>query len=330
MKLTQEIVERFLQNTSTDEENRAVENWYLSFEKNSDGIGLMPNDARFELENEIYLKIKRRIQPFETIARPSQTWKYYLSGIAALLLFTLGVWFYDSQNTNNQTTSNSEWIKYDNPSSKEFKVVLPDGSVVLLEPKTLLSYNQEDTKLREVKLVGEAFFDVKKDASRPFMIYTGKVTTKVLGTSFRIKAFPEMQQFEVSVVSGKVTVYEKDEANKKDNGVILTPNLKVTFFDKEEHFITGIVESPELLPTIEKSSLSFNFQNVPLNKVLKTLEKAYGIEMVLENESLGKCTLNGDLEEMPLYTKLDIITRSLNASYQIKGTSILVSGVGCE
>ena len=162
------------------------------------------------------------------------------------------------------------------------------------------------------------------------MIYTGKVTTKVLGTSFRIKAFPEMQQFEVSVVSGKVTVYEKDEANKKDNGVILTPNLKVTFFDKEEHFITGIVESPELLPTIEKSSLSFNFQNVPLNKVLKTLEKAYGIEMVLENESLGKCTLNGDLEEMPLYTKLDIITRSLNASYQIKGTSILVSGVGCE
>ena len=220
MKLTQEIVERFLQDISNDEENRTVEKWYFSFEKNSDGIGLMPNDEQLELENEIYLKIKRKIQPFEDIARPSQTWKYYLSGVAALLLFTLGVWFYDSQNTN-QTTSDTqhiEWKKYDNSSSKEFSVVLPDGSMVLLKPNTQLSYNQEDTKLREVNLVGEAFFDVKKDVTRPFMIYTGKVTTKVLGTSFSIKAFPEMQKFEVSVTSGKVTVYEKDEADKKDNG----------------------------------------------------------------------------------------------------------------
>ena len=333
MKLSQEIAERFLQNKCTDEENLAVENWYFSFEKNNDGISQMLDNEQFALENEIYLKIKRKIQPFEEISRPSQTWKYYLSGIAALLLVTLGVWFYTVQNNKNQivvNVLNSEWAKYDNPSSKDFKVVLPDGSIVLLKPKTQLAYNQADTKLREVNLVGEAFFDVKKDASRPFMIYTGKVTTKVLGTSFRIKAFPEMKKFEVSVASGKVTVYEKDEPNKKDNGVILTPNLKVTFFDKEEHFITGIVEKPEVLPTIKKESLSFNFQNVSLNEVLKTLEKAYGIEMVLENESLGKCTLNGDLEDMPLYTKLDIITRSLNANYQIKGTSILVSGIGCQ
>jgi type II secretory pathway component HofQ len=156
------------------------------------------------------------------------------------------------------------------------------------------------------------------------------MTTKVLGTSFSIRAFPSMKKSEVSVISGKVTVYEKESEYKQNNGVILTPNLKVTFFDEEEHFVTGLVEKPEVLTTIDKETLRFNFQEAPLNQVLTTLEEAYGIEMVLESESLGKCTLNGDLTEMPLFTKLDIITRSLNATYQVKGTSILVSGAGCE
>ncbi|WP_435355778.1 FecR family protein [Emticicia sp. SJ17W-69] len=333
MRLNQEIIERFLQNKCTDNERQAVESWYLSFEKNLDGISQMPEDEQITLENELYLKIKRRIRPFEQIQKTPIPWLLYLGIAAAVLLISFSVWFYkipqgDSQ-TNQQVLS-SNWTKYENNSTKELKIALPDGSIVTMNPKTQITYNQSDTKFREVNLIGEAFFDVKKDATRPFMIYTGKVTTKVLGTSFRIKAYPEMQKFEVSVASGKVTVYEKEEANKKDNGVILTPNLKVTFFDEEEHFITGLVEKPEVLPTIKKESLSFNFQNIPLHEVLKTLEKAYGIEMVLENESLGNCTLNGNLDDMPLYTKLDIITRSLNANYQIKGTSILVSGRGCE
>ncbi len=333
MKLNKEIIERFLKNTSTDEERQAVETWYFSFEKNNDGISQMPENEQITLENELYLKIKQKIQPFETIQKKTISWSWYFGSAAAILLLFFGLWTYNKTSKNIQTANGipfSGWAKYENISAKELKITLPDSSTVVLQPKTQLAYNQSDIAIREVNLTGEAFFDVKRNEARPFIIHSGKMTTKVLGTSFTIKAYPKMKKSEVSVVSGKVTVYENDADDKKDNGVILTPNLKVTYFDEEEHFIKGLVEKPEVLQTIKKELFSFNFQNSPLQEVLKTLEKTYGIEMVLENESLGHCTLTGDLEGMPMFTKLDIITRSLNATYQIKGTSILVNGRGCE
>lgn len=333
MRMNKSIVERFLKNECTEQERELIETWYFSFENNLDGISQMTDEEQIGLENELYLKIKEKIT--SKVEKPTRqiNWVWYLSGAAAMFLLAFGLWTYNKTTKNIQTISGvpfSGWAKYENVSAKELKITLPDGSVVVMQPKTQLSYNQSDTKFREVNLTGEAFFDVMHDATRPFLIYTGKMTTKVLGTSFTIKAFPNMKKSEVSVVSGKVTVYEKDAEEIKNNGVILTPNLKVTFFDEEEHFVTGLVEKPEVLKTINKETLSFNFQDAPLNEVLTALEKAYGIEMVLERESLGKCTLNGDLTEMPLFTKLDIITRSLNATYQVKGTSILVSGAGCE
>jgi transmembrane sensor len=308
MIFNQEIVERFLQNKCTDEERQAIETWYFSFEHNLDGINQMPENEQIALENELYLKIKRKIQPFEAIQKKPIAWSWYFGSVAAIFLLAFGIWTYNKNSSNIQAAYGipfSGWAKYENVSSKKLKINLPDGSIVVLQPKTQLSYNQSETDFREVNLTGEAFFDVKRDITRPFYIYSGKMTTKVLGTSFNIKAYPNMKRSEVSVISGKVTVYENEAKNKKDNGVILTPNLKVTFFDEEEHFITGLVEKPEILQSIKK-------------------------EMVLDNENLGKCTLTGDLENMPLFTKLDIISRSLNATYQIKGTSILVSGRGCE
>ena len=333
MILNKEIIERFLKNKCTDEELRAVELWYLSFEHKLNGISQMSENQQIAIENELYLKIKRKIQSFEPMQKKTIPWSWYFGSAAAIVLLFFGLWTYNKTSKNIQTANGisfSGWLKYKNTSTKELKIVLPDGSLVTLQPKTQLAYKQSDTELREVELVGEAFFDVKRDETRPFLIYSGKMTTKVLGTSFTIKAYPNMKKLEVAVVSGKVTVYEKDAEDRKDNGVILTPNLKVTYFDEEEHFIKGLVETPEVLPTIKKEPFIFNFQNIPLVEVLKTLEKSYGIEMVLENENLGRCTLTGDLEAMPLFTKLDIITRSLNANYQIKGTSILVNGRGCE
>ncbi|WP_064197338.1 MULTISPECIES: FecR family protein [Emticicia] len=333
MILNKEIIERFLNNQSTQQELELIEAWYYSFENNLDGISQMTDDEQINLENELYLKIKEKIAPTQKTPTRQINWVWYLSSAAAMFLLAFGIWTYNKSAKNIQSLSGtpfSGWAKYENVSAKELKITLPDGSVVVMKPKTQLSYNQSDAKFREVNLTGEAFFDVMHDTTRPFLIYTGKMTTKVLGTSFTVKAYPSMKKSEVSVVSGKVTVFEKDAEDKQNNGVILTPNLKVTFFDEEEHFVTGLVEKPEVLATINKETLSFNFQDAPLNDVLTALEKAYGIEMVLERESLGKCTLNGDLTEMPLFTKLDIITRSLNATYQVKGTSILVSGIGCE
>ena len=331
MTLSQDLIKRFLQNNCTEQECLAVENWYFSFEKNLDGISQMSDEEQIKLKNEIYQKIKRKIHPFEPVQTTQIRWLGYTWRVAAVLLVFVGCWaYFKTAKPTPKMAILTGWVKFENVSPKDLKVNLPDGSAAVLKPNTQLSYRDSKQKTREVTLTGEAFFDVRRDETRPFYVFTGKITTKVLGTSFNIKAYADGQKAEVAVVSGKVTVYEKDVAGKKDNGVVLTPNLKVVYFDQEAHFITGIVERPEIIKTVKTESFSFNFQDTPLADVLKVLEKTYGIEMVLENETLGQCRLTGRLEKMPLFEKLDIITRSLNATYQIKGTSILVSGQGCE
>ena len=75
--------------------------------------------------------------------------------------------------------------------------------------------------------------------------------------------------------------------------------------------------------------LNFEFKNVPLAEVLQKFKEAYGIDIFLENENIANCTFTGDLNSMPIYTQLDFLCQTLNATYQIKGTDISVSGKGC-
>jgi len=187
-------------------------------------------------------------------------------------------------------------------------------------------------------LYGNAFFEVTKNPEKPFLVYSGKLVTKVLGTSFRIKTNEKDQALEVEVVTGKVSVFENrnafaaidDKPEKNNNGVVLTPNQRVTYFPESRHLLTGLVMEPVKVEKalIAKSVTIFN--NSQLIKIIEDLQKEYGIEIVFANDRLEKCTFTGDLSEMPLYEKLDLICKSNQASYEVKGTRILINGEGCD
>ena len=112
--------------------------------------------------------------------------------------------------------------------------------------------------------------------------------------------------------------------------MVLTPNLKVTYFAEQQHFVAGLVEKPEIIKAADVTSFEFDFQNTSLIKVVETLEKAYGIELFFENELLKNCTLTGNLQGMEMYEKLEAICQSLGASYQVQGTRIVLNGKGCQ
>ena len=116
------------------------------------------------------------------------------------------------------------------------------------------------------------------------------------------------------------------------NGVVLSPNQAATYYDDQKHFVTGLVEKPTLLETPEtgKQELTFQFDDTPLSEVIRQLELAYGIDIVVENEQQNNCLLTADLSSQPLYNQLDLICASLKAKYEIQGTTILLSGKGCN
>jgi hypothetical protein len=218
-------------------------------------------------------------------------------------------------------------------------IKLEDGSMVTLQPGSKVNFPQHShPNKREIYLDGEAFFDVSKNAERPFFVYYNNLVTHVLGTSFNIRSDSRNKQVEVLVVTGKVQVYENSnkfsDKTPKTNGVILTPNQKVIYKEDERQFTASLVNDPLPLAQDAQKSASvtatFNFEEAHLLQVFQLLEKTYGIEIVVENDRLYNCLFTGNIAPHGLFTKLDIVCGSVNASYEVVGTRILVRGKGCN
>jgi transmembrane sensor len=325
MKLNQEIIAKYLNNQCSEGEQVLVEAWYKSFENNPDGISEMNDDDRKELIQRVRQNIDRKIKPVQLYTPPR--WIWYASGMAAMLLIFMGLSFYFNTKLDNNISriksdiSLSDWAKYENSSAKILKIDLPDGSTVWLQPKTQLSYNQSDRVYRQVNLKGEAFFDVKRDEARPFLIYAGKMTTKVLGTSFNVKAYPETEKFEVSVVTGKVSV-----TNEAEKEVFVTPKQQVVLENKSD--ILTINELPKD-KTFYWELTSLTFDNTLMQSVVDSIEHNFNVKIKL-NPTLKNCRLSGNFDQEHLSTILEIICKSIDAEYVMDGQEIYLKGEGCE
>ncbi len=338
------ILERYLQGTCTPQERALVEQWYELLDE--DHRVLFPQLSLDDLEDELWEKVKERVSP------PAQTPVLWYKGTAIkvaasiVVLFGLSFWIWQNQQAayKPQITQiaqdHAHLAHYENDSQQPAQFQLPDGSVVTLSPKSAIDYTEDASKhTREALLSGEAFFQVKRNPEKPFLVYTQEIVTKVLGTSFWVKASNASSQVEVSVVTGKVSVFKNDAqadyiSKTIKSGVILTPNQQVNYFPENKVFVTGIVKNPVLIqpevsPNVANQFPSFKYDETSVAEVLSDLEKAYGIEIIVENEPLRACPLTADLSESNLYTKLDIICATLKATYEVRGTKILISGKGC-
>ncbi|MEX6686453.1 FecR family protein [Danxiaibacter flavus] len=224
-------------------------------------------------------------------------------------------------------------------------LTLEDSSVVTLKPGSSVTYAAHFAPdKREIMLDGEAFFQVSKNPARPFFVYYGNLVTHVLGTSFNVKIDKVQKKIEVAVRTGRVEVYEKNNKGtskqntpQKEKGVVLTPNQKVIYTIDTKSFEATLVDKPmpllahhdnvDTVTTVYNiSKETFVFKSERLADIIKVLEDVYGIDIQVENDHLNNCHFSGDLTRMDLYGKLDIICKTVGASYKITGTSILIKG----
>jgi transmembrane sensor len=227
-------------------------------------------------------------------------------------------------------SNDDEGFAVSNTSRKPQRLTLEDGSVVILQPNSRISYPDHfGERKRMVYLHGEAFFQVKRDVTKPFIVSTGNLATQVLGTSFNVKSYDAAGSIEVQVATGRVSVYETSNAKTSSkNGFILTPNQKVVFDKDSRKMELGIVRNPVAVKPAE-SRLRFEFAETPATDVLAMLEKTYGIDIVVEGDVLRNCLFTGDLNDLPMFDQLDLICRAANVEYERRGASLFVSGEGC-
>ncbi|MCZ8230176.1 FecR family protein [Flavobacterium sp.] len=285
---------------------------------------------------------KKKEKPVLTLLR-----KRWINGAAAILVLSLlSGWLYHQSNlTKNSILSYNELINENeeglveqtNNSDKPQIITLSDGSSVLLQPNSKLSYPKIFVgNERKVYLSGEGFFEISKDAKKPFFVYANEIVTKVVGTSFKIKAYTNQPNVEVVVRTGKVKVRSNELISKsKDELIVLLPNQALRFVRKNLSFnkITDITQD-ELLShsTSNIEQLGFEFTDIPVSQIFKTIEQAYIVKIDYPQTKLKDCYLTTSLSDQPLPEKLKIICKSLgnNTSYEMNGNQIIIMSDGCN
>lgn len=179
------------------------------------------------------------------------------------------------------------------PHGSSSKIVLSDSTVVWLNAGSNLIYPSNFTgNTREVVLFGEAFFNVKGDKNKPFVVQTTAIEIKVLGTKFNISAYPEDNIIQTVLKEGKVSIREIG-TDKIENEIILVPN-QLASFDKKTKLTEIKNVNTDFYTSWTDGLLSF--ENRDLNRVIKSLERYYNINIQFENPMLGMVKISGKLD----------------------------------
>src|SRR5690606_6655979 len=158
---------------------------------------------------------------------------------------------------------------------------LEDGSVVWLNAASSFSYPREFSRgTREVFLEGEAFFSVARDATRPFIIHTAEMETRVLGTTFNVKAYRNADDMQVTVVSGEVEVSIPSAATGKE-AVLLQPRQMATYTRAEGLLSKATVADVAPAEEWKEGKLVFNLAS--MEEVAATRERTFGLKVKIEN-----------------------------------------------
>lgn len=239
--------------------------------------------------------------------QPIFTW---LRGVAAVLLIglLLGAGVYVYQQRSSPTIA---WTVTATAKGQKSSVQLADGTVVWLNANSRLRYpNTFEKEQREVFLEGEAFFEVAKDAHKPFLIHTGQTVTRALGTSFDVRGYVAEGAVQVVVVTGRVAFSNR---NKQAEAVILTPGEKAVWNTKAQQITQSTNGNPNFLAW---KTGRLAFRNTPLREVLPTLEQYYGVRIQAQTPALLNCRFTGTFQEAPLERVLEVFAYGSGITYQ--------------
>lgn len=223
-----------------------------------------------------------------------------------------------------------------NNGQKPLHITLSDGSSILLQPGGRLSYPDIFDKIeRKVYLSGEAFFEISKNPDRPFLVYANEVVTKVLGTSFRIRAYTDQPEVHVTVRTGRVNVFQNSLLAPLDqNELTLLPNESVTF-DRAGLAFESVTSSGNQIVSQSSAAIeefNFEFKDERVSKIFDTIELAYSVKINYPSAVLKDCYLSTSLIDQPLAGKLKIVCESLgnNTRYTVNEDTIKITSTGCN
>jgi transmembrane sensor len=308
--------------------------------KQTDGI--KQKDISTKLE-ELWYKIKgadENPDTFNSKNKVRSLFRWQWAAAAVLVLGVAGVVLYTLKFRQTEQIAESIVHKIQVPYGTTRRLVMPDGTKVVLNSGSILTYPETFAKnTREVSLMGEGFFEVTHNAKRPFLVHTNKLIIKVLGTVFNVKAYNNDKNIETTLLKGKVQV---ELENNPEKSIVLLPNEKLLVANNQPQTNsqgTGNLKEAKIeyqvitLPVVKADEVKETawldnrilFTNELFEDVAKQIERKYNVQVVFENQSLKAEQISGLLDKESLQDALRIIEITTPFNYRMDGKTVYLS-----
>ncbi|AXB56843.1 FecR family protein [Flavobacterium fluviale] len=207
------------------------------------------------------------------------------------------------------------------PYGKKFEVQLSDGTLVHLNAGTSLRYPLQfiKNKNRQVYLLGEAYFEVEKDKTHPFIVNTQNINVEVLGTQFNVDTYTENISTDVVLAEGKVSLY-KDQKTR-ETPVYLKPGEKGSVVKNHSEIKIEQVNTDYYTAWVKGSLV---FKNASFEDIIKKLERHYNVTFINRNKILGKEIFNARFDNEPIEVVLKYFSDSYAIDYIIDRDRITI------
>lgn len=326
------LLKRYLRDDTTASETWTVDQWYEARDMPRPQAPTPAEQAAAKARAWQRIQGRTRTQP-AVWQRPAVRWAAAASVVLGLSLGWLGIEHRPAAGLATvatrpgQLTITAEaggWCTSTNQTTNALPLALSDGSTVTLQPGGSLRYPAPFAAGHErvVELRGEAFFAVFHDAGRRFRVLTPQLETTVLGTSFWVRAMPG--QATVEVRTGAVRVRPRTAAPAGLKAVVLRPNQQVVYSAAAPMLRPVLVAVPALL-----HPQPLHFEERPVAEVLASLQAGYGVPIRYDGAALAGCTVSLSFSSEDLFGKLDLLCKTLGASYERTDDSVIFRSSGC-
>lgn len=231
---------------------------------------------------------------------------------------------YERKEAGMPEEKQEEWNKVVTSVGGEYVVELSDGTRVWLNANTTFDFPVDFVRQeRVVKLRGEAYFEVAKDAKRPFIVETEGTRTRVLGTSFNVKAYPDERYERTTLLEGSVEITLAESTGTPSPRMVLEPGMQARWETGSRSLSVRAVDAED---AIAWRRGEFLFTEEDIQVVLQTLSRWYGVEFVSTDEKLETYTFSGMMsKDDKLGETLEILTLAGGPAFRIEGDKVYMS-----
>ncbi|PRD45524.1 FecR family protein [Sphingobacterium haloxyli] len=311
-----ELIDKYLRGTISEDERATLEGILARYGYQLDDIPTEEDDS-YAPDVHSSARMRANILHANSARKyPKNTiWRWSLHIAASLIaLFTIAYLLNNSQKQNNDDV----WLVTENPGTGILKITLSDSSKIWLNARSKIAYPKNYNQVaRQLRLTGEAYFDVKRDTLKPFTVFADSLAIEVLGTSFVVTNYPEERKRSVAVVSGRVQSYIKGNSQPAQ---VLHPGDQFGYLVDNKEVIRGHVDDVDELHAWREGTLVF--RDEALETVTSALSRRYQVDFTFTDEQVKKKSITIKIRNEPLTTVMKVLQAVSDISYEIDGNQI--------